>query len=100
MFPLQRNVTSGKCASTALSLFVSHSQKEANGTRILAMYDISRAHFHGVPVRSLFVELPDAEKERLASEEGSQLEHVGLLRKCMYGTVDASARGKRTTGRA
>ena len=32
------------------SLFVSHSQEEAKGKRTLAMYDICRAHFHGVPV--------------------------------------------------
>ena len=33
-----------------LSLFVSHSQEEAKGKRILAMCDISRAHFHGASV--------------------------------------------------
>ena len=43
-------------------------------------------------MRRLLVELPDDDKERLASEEGNQLEYFGLLRKCMYGTVDASAR--------
>ena len=43
------------------SLFVSHNQ-ETNGKRTLAMYDISRAHFHGVPVRRVFAELPDEEK--------------------------------------
>ena len=32
------------------------------------------------------------EKERLARESGLHLEFVGLLRKCMYGAVDASAR--------
>ena len=41
------------------SLFVSHSQEEAKGKRNLAMYDTSRAHFHGVPVRRVFVVLPD-----------------------------------------
>ena len=35
----------------SLSLFVSHTQEEAKGKRVLAMYDISRAHFHGTPVR-------------------------------------------------
>ena len=43
------------------SLFVSHNQ-EANGKRTLVMYDISRAHFNGVPVRRVFAELPDEEK--------------------------------------
>ena len=78
--------------SALLSLFVSHSQEETKGKRTVAMYDISRAHFHGVPVRRLFVELPDEEKGCLARGNGTDLEYVGLLRKCMYGTVDASAR--------
>ena len=43
-------------------------------------------------MRRVFVELPDEEKERLARENGPDLEYVGLLRKCMCGTVDASAR--------
>ena len=29
------------------------------------MNDIGRAHYHGVPVRRVFVELPDEEKEWL-----------------------------------
>ena len=66
---------------------VSHSQEEAKGKRTLAMYEISCVHFHGVPVRRVFVELPDEEKERLARENGPDLEYVGLC-----GTVDASAR--------
>ena len=74
-----------------ISLCVSHSQEEAKGKRTLAIYDISLPHFHGVPVRRVFVELLDEEKERLAGENGPDLEHVGLLRRCMYGTVDASA---------
>ena len=68
---------------SVVSLFVSHYQEEAKGKRTLAMYDISRAHIHGVPVRRVrrvFVELPDEEKERLARENGPD------------GTVDASAR--------
>ena len=36
--------------------------------RFLAMYDISRAHFHGVPVRRVVVELPDEERERGSHE--------------------------------
>ena len=43
------------------------------------MYDISRAHFH--VVRRAFVELPDEEKEKLARENGLDLEPVGLLKK-------------------
>ena len=80
---IQRNVLSGRRESI---LFVSQSQEESKGTRTLAMHDISRAHFHGVPVRRVFVELlPDDDKEKLAREEGHNLEHVGQLRKCMYG---------------
>ena len=37
------------------------------------MYDISRAHFHRVPVRRVFVELPDEETERLTREERHNL---------------------------
>ena len=74
-----------------LSLFVSHSQEEVKGKGTLAC-DISRAHFHEVLERRVFVELPDEEKERLPRESGLDLEYVGLLRKCMYGAVDASAR--------
>ena len=55
------------------------------------MHGISCAHFHGIPVRRVVVELPHEEKERLARENGHDLEFVGLLRKCMRGTVDASA---------
>ena len=75
-----------------LSLFVSHNLEEATGKGTLAMYDISRAHFHGMPVRRVFVELPDEENVRLARENGLDLEYVGLLGKCMYGTAVASAR--------
>ena len=39
-----------------LSLFVSDNQEEAKGKRTLAMCDISRAHFHGVPVRRTFAD--------------------------------------------
>ena len=73
-----------------LSLFVSLCQEEAKGKPTLATYDISRAHFHEVPVRRAFVELPREEKERLTREEGNTLD--GLLRKYIYGTVDAGAR--------
>ena len=56
-----------------LSLFVSDNQEEAKDKRTLAMYDISRTHFHGIPVRQVVVELPDEEKERLARENGPDL---------------------------
>ena len=62
----------------------------AKRKRTLAMFDISRAHFRVAPVQRCFVELPDDEKERLARENGHDLEHVGLQRKCMHDTVDAS----------
>ena len=39
-------------------LFVANTQEEAKSKLSLAMYDISLAHFHGVPVRRVFVELP------------------------------------------
>ena len=56
------------------------------------MYDISSAHFYEVPVRRVVVELPDEEKERLARENGNDLEYVGSLRKCMNVAAGASAR--------
>ena len=77
-----------------LSGFDSHSHDEAKTKQTFVMYDNSRAHFHGGPVRRLFVELLDEEKEWLARERGHKLEYVGLLRKCTCGTVDASARGQ------
>ena len=40
----------------------------------------------------VFVELLDQQQERFARENGPDLEYVGSLRKCMYGSVDASAR--------
>ena len=43
-------------------------------------------------MRRLFVELPDEKKEKLARENGHDLEYVGLLRKYMCGTMDANAR--------
>ena len=65
-----------------LSLFVSHNQEEAKGTRTLAIYDISRAHFHGKSVRRVFVELRDDEKERLAREKCTRSRTRWLAEKC------------------
>ena len=61
------------CKSASLSVRLPQSE-EAKGKRTVAMCDISCAHFHGVTVRGVFVELPDEE------------------RKHVYGMVDASAR--------
>ena len=72
---------------TLLSLFVSHSKEEATCNRTLAINAVSHAHVLGVPVRGVFVELQ--EKESLAREKGHKLQYVGMLKKCMYGTVDA-----------
>ena len=71
-----------------LGIFVGHCREPSKGPRTLAMYDVSRAHFHGVPTRRLFIELPEEEKQDIT--DGG--DYVGLLQKCMYGTVDASAR--------
>jgi hypothetical protein len=70
------------------SIFVGHCHEADKGRRHLAMYDISRAHFHGTPLRRLFIELPAEEQEDI--KDGG--DYVGLLLKTMYGTVDASAR--------
>ena len=71
-----------------ISIFVGHCQEPSKGRRSLMAFDISRAHFHGVPARRVFVELPKEEHEDI--KDG--VDYVGLLLKSMYGTVDASAR--------
>ena len=75
-----------------LSWFASHSQEQTKGKRAWVMFSQRRAHFHGVPVRSLFTDLLEEETDWIAQEKGNKCEYVGLLRKCMYGTLDASAR--------
>ena len=45
------------------SLFVCHSQEEAKSKRVFEQYDISRGHFHEIPVRRVFVEIADEERE-------------------------------------
>ena len=55
----------------------------AKGRRLkLGLWDISRAHFYGVPKRRIYVELPPED-----AEEG----FCGLLEKSMYGCQDAPA---------
>ena len=80
-----------ECLKALLSIFVGHVHEGNRGKRSLLMCDVSRAHFHGVPLRRLFIELPDEEKERIR-RSGDEGDYVGLLLKTMYGTVDASAR--------
>ena len=97
MFLLQLNSSAEKppleSVNALLSLFVSYNQEEEKGQRTLAMYDVSRAHFHGVPLRRVFVELPNEEQERLARENGpDQANTLACWKKCLYGTADASAR--------
>ena len=66
------------------SLFVSRAH--GGEDLCLATYDISRAHFYGVPTRRLWVELPPEDTV------GDKEPMVGLLKRTRYGTVDASAR--------
>ena len=66
------------------SLFVSRAYEGED--MCLATYDSSRAHFYGTPLRRLWVELPP---EDAVGDKGPV---VGLLKRTMYGTVDASAR--------
>lgn len=47
----------------------------------LGFWDISRAHFYGNAVRKIYIELPEED-----AEDGM----VGILRRSMYGTQDAS----------
>ena len=48
------------------------------------MYEISRRHFHGVPVGKLCFELPKEEKERLAKANGKHSEYGGSLRRSWW----------------
>eukprot|EP00435_Cladocopium_sp_Y103_P050944 s1858_g15.t1 len=49
------------------------------------MWDISRAHFYGIPKRTIYIELPDEDASYTESGE----KECGLLKKSMYGTPDA-----------
>ena len=64
-----------------LSLFVSHNQEEEKGKRTLAMYDISRAHFHGVPVRSVLwnSQMTDTIWNILACSQGACMAQCSLV---------------------
>ena len=76
------------------SLFVSHSHQEEKGKRTLAMYDISRAHVHGVPVRRVPVELRTRRKRGSHVRTDLIWNTLACMGKCMYGTVDSSALGQ------
>ena len=60
-------------------------QKRSKHGELLKMglWDISRAHFYGVPKRKIFIEFP-SEEPALAGGK-----HCGLLQRSMYGTQDA-----------
>ena len=64
MPPLESVKTSTLCSCLTV-------KKRQKGKRTLATYDKSRAHFHEVPVRRLFVELPDADWNTLATVNAS-----------------------------
>ena len=51
----------------------------------LGLWDISRAHFYGIPKRTIYIELPDEDVSYTESGE----KECGLLMKSMYGTQDA-----------
>ena len=51
----------------------------------LGLWDISRAHFYGIPKRTIYIELPDEDASYTESGE----KECGLLMKSMYGTQDA-----------
>ena len=73
---------------TLLSLFVRLSQSmRGEGQANPCNVRHQPCTLSGVPVRRVFEALQDEEKERLARENGPDLEYV-----CMHGTVDASPR--------
>ena len=47
----------------------------------LGLWDISRAHFYGIPKRTIYIELPDEDASYTESGE----KECGLLMKSMYG---------------
>jgi hypothetical protein len=51
----------------------------------LGLWDISRAHFYGIPKRTIYIELPDEDASYTESGE----KECGLLMKSMYGTQGA-----------
>ena len=81
-----------------LSLFVSFSEEEAKGRRTLVMYDLSRAHFHGVPVRRVFVKTPD--EVRHAREKGHNLNTLACRASACRAQWTPVLVGKRITRRS
>ena len=67
-----------------MSMFMTNVEGKDNN-KMMASWDISRAHFMGKAERNLFVELPPEDQHR-PDEPGAM---VGKLLKSMYGTQEA-----------
>ena len=67
-----------------MSVFMT--SREAGKKKMMASWDISRAHFMGKAARELYVELPDEDKNLPGDVEPM----IGRLERSMYGTQDAS----------
>ena len=65
------------------SLFATQKRSKHGELLKIGLWDISRAHFYGVPKRKIYIELPSEEQ---AAEGGK---NCGLLERSMYGTQDA-----------
>ena len=65
------------------SLYATQKRSKHGELLKMGLWDISRAHFYGVPKRKIFIELPSEEP---ASEGG---QNCGLLERSMYGAQDA-----------
>ena len=59
--------------------------KERAKTEAIGLWDVSRAHFYGIPKRTIYIELPDEDASYTESGE----KECGLLMKSMYGTHNA-----------
>ena len=66
------------------SLLMSLPHSRAGRSLKVRHYDVSRAHFMGKAQRTIYIELPEEERQRLGPDV------VGLLLRSMYGTQDAS----------
>ena len=82
------SATSGKCESTLLSVRLSQSRR---GDPVQCTTSAAHTSVESWCEEYWWSSL-DEEKERLARKKGHDLENVGLLRKCTYGTADAGAR--------